>query len=54
MAAAKLRMQGMLRLLQTTTMVERRQHRWSSWRSPPEWLEDANMKNVVDACALRK
>ena len=48
-APPKLGTQSTCRLLEATAVAQWRKGRGRCWRSPPERLEDANMKDVVDA-----
>ena len=51
-APTKLGTQSTGWLLEATTVAQWRKGRGRCWRSPPERLEDANMKDVVDACSF--
>ena len=51
-APPKLGTQSTCRLLEATAVAQWRKGRGHCWRSPPEWFEDTNMKDIVDACSF--
>jgi hypothetical protein len=54
LAALKLGMQHLLRLLERTSMLQGRESQSRRRRRSMEWLENAHMEHVVDARAILK